>query len=526
MPIFRLNIKASHFPLLSSHMGASIIQRQPGDSDYIVTDAYTGRVANNEIGIPDAIYMHNVMPTSFGYQSVDYKRVHQHLISEELDFNRIIPLRGLDEYKKYLVPAKGKNYIMDTHMGTFYRTAQSAFYPTNAEVTHAYINGRTLVAYANLGWLEYDPLSNSLGPIIPTGLAPEGVKGITNANNYNIAWDHDRVYWSSSVDPLDFTPSLTTGSGSGKPQAIRGAITCCLPIHDGFIIYTTQNAVTALWSGNALNPWIFREIPGSSGVQSPEHVSYEANYAGHFAWTAAGLQRVERNEAETIWPEITDFLAKREIEEWINGAPDIAGAQRFNSHCVPELHSRMLPEQVQVKVSFVSARFVAISYGDNQRLFSHCLVYDLALRRWGKLQIPHVDCFEYTPPGQKVAQPLESFGFLQVNGTIQTVDFSEQRVCLNSALIYGRLQYSRGAKTLLEEITLDYTADSNPVLHILSSYEGRQWDERTAPLQIHRDSLRSVWQSRETGEAHSLLITGNFSLATILVKVANRGRRS
>jgi hypothetical protein len=69
-----------------------------------------------------------------------------------------------------------------------------------------------------------------------------------------LAWNETTLYWSSTTDPTDFTPSLATGAGSGGVQNIKGAITIAAPISTGLIVYSNQNAVAAVYSGNARFP--------------------------------------------------------------------------------------------------------------------------------------------------------------------------------------------------------------------------------------------------------------------------------
>ena len=90
MPVIRLHVKTAHIPTLSSHVGSNLAVRSRSDSDYIITDAYTGTAANEEIGISQIAYAHNVLPANFGVKSVGYEqRVKEHKFGLEIDFSEV-----------------------------------------------------------------------------------------------------------------------------------------------------------------------------------------------------------------------------------------------------------------------------------------------------------------------------------------------------------------------------------------------------------------------------------------------------
>ena len=60
----RLNLKKAAFPMLSSELGRTVLV--PNSKE-----ASTGEDANE----PEILYMHNVMPTSRGLQSVGFKDI-------------------------------------------------------------------------------------------------------------------------------------------------------------------------------------------------------------------------------------------------------------------------------------------------------------------------------------------------------------------------------------------------------------------------------------------------------------------
>ena len=112
-------------------------------------------------------------------------------------------------------------------------------------------------------------------------------------------------------------PSLG-GAGSTKLLALRGSIVACYSIPDGFIIYTTDNAVAALYTGNAQQPFVFKEIPDCPGINHPRNVGWETSTGEHYVFTNRGLQVVTKNGAKSIFPEISDMLLYRKRQTLIS----------------------------------------------------------------------------------------------------------------------------------------------------------------------------------------------------------------
>ncbi len=496
---FRLNLKAAHFPLSSPTFGRSVIVRSPDDTDYVVTDGYTGTAANYEMGIPQPLYMHNVMPVAHGLQSCGYQQEIAG-INGNYEFDRALVLRTNYEEQHLLVPAKGLNYIAQTKnnwtlSGNPNNPRKGGF------VTKAYVSARTFVMYDNQELSEYYSQSKALKPIQLNAIDASTFKGICASNNYLLGYTDDTLYWSSPIDPLEFEPSLSTGAGSTKISAVRGKITCVLPIHDGFVIYTTANAVAGRWSGNTQLPWIFREIPAASGVLNPEHVTYDSNYENHFAWTTSGLQAITPTQAAIFAPEVSDFLASGTVEDYTGCAENDGLVSCCN------------PEALQIKLAAIGARYVAISYGHNA--LTHAIVYDIGLKRWGKLRITHQDCFEYAEPGKQGAKFQHSFGFLKADGEVVTVLQQDCRDDLDAVLIFGRVQHNRNKLFTLQASEIDSLGALTKLqLTVGTTFNGTDQVMRTSPFLFAGSNLMVKHLMKVTGLTHTLTLRGTFNLAS------------
>lgn len=511
----RLNLTAANWPMLSVNYALSTVLRAPDDTDQIVSNAYTGTQADTFIGIPTFLYMQNVMPTSHGIQSIGYKTLVKSTSAD--NFTSAMNLRSAAEKVVVFSPARGKNWTLKD--GSLWNS-QSESLPVQGQVTKSYTQGRTFVHYENQVTYEWSEITNSFTDAPLKGISSSRIRGIVGANNYTIAYDDTTIYTSSANDALEFSPSLQTNAQGESVISLRGRIVTVLPLHDGFVIYTTHNAVAGMYSGNALYPWTYREIPGASGVRNPEHVSHDSNYEAHWAWTTSGLQLVSKSDARNVFPEISDFLSQRYIEEYVGSSANLDSkdtAKEWSSNSQLEtlypigsqnLKQTCLNAGFTIKVNFVGTRFVAISYGYHK--LSYVLVYDTSLRRWGKLKVDHVDVFEWSDPNSGFAEPLRSFAFLQNNGAILAVDFDRCAASKDSVVILGHIKRERGRMSTLSSVEI---AGKAKTCSILTSSDANTWRPELSALLTENREATAKWRTRTTGNSHCIKFTGEFYLS-------------
>lgn len=532
MPTARLNTQVAFIPFLSTQLGPNVLQSSELDKQFVVRSSYVGRVQQDrDIGIPQPSYIENVLPTTHGWDSVTYTTKINGIAGAQ--FDQLINLKSGTENNILYSPAQGRNYI--NYSGVW---AVGPFFGNFAGlVTSAYTKLRSFICYQRQRILEYSFANKAFNDITLTGLDLSNIDGITAANNAMIAWNDTTVFWSSFITPTDFTPSLSSGAGSQNPTQVRGKIVACLPIADGFIIYTTANAIAASWSGNIRYPWRFTEIPGSSGIQKAEHVTYESTLDGHFAWTLDGLQLVTKREAKQVYPEITDFLTGKLVEEFV-GPTDLQShhsvADCFNSASQtwndrPSGHNLLaqyyLPTQPRVKLALIGGRYLLISYGyRDPEILDWVIVYDLTLERYGKLKIPHVDAFNYVVQPGDSPTVKESIGFLARNGEVTVIDFS-LRGRGTGILLYGKLEISQGRWIEATGLRLQTIKDCTPALVVIPSFDGVGHETPEVAMPV-LDSKNSVhWRMRSAGLNVSFLLTGTFSIAALVAEFNILGDR-
>lgn len=334
-----------------------------------------------ELEVPQAYFMQNMLPITRGFGSVHYTRVAaEHTYPKYID--KLFQLYDVDGNLALYSTANGACLIYTATLGAW----TSFPLPDGAEfgeTSVAHLKGTSYVHIAGQGIFVYDFYTNTFDKQTAIGIFPEACDGIVAANQYLILWDKSYIYWSSPLAPLDFTIAQGLGGSSGI-LANRSRLLQCLPISDGFIAYTTKSAISATYTGNAYYPFKFNEIPNSAGVANTEHVAYDSTNEQHIAWTTSGFQAISIRGAQLVWPELSDAI----------------GSNLFTAAASTGLPYLVFATRLSTKVTAVGNRYIVVSIKRTvqQLNYSHAYVFDLALQRWGRIDVPHVDLFEYRAP--------------------------------------------------------------------------------------------------------------------------------
>lgn len=541
---FRLNLSSSEFPFLSGQYGRSIVFPQQ-DMHYIRPNAFTGTEADKNIGIPQMIFCENVMPTANGYQSISYLFPIQGTI--HVDFDQAFYLRDASENSTLFVPGVNgtscQRYTYDQVANVW--SASNKVVPSGAKCTVANLKSRTFVksAFHTELWEWTGAWSNAAVP----ALVLANIQGVVAANSYLVAYDYNTIYWSSTLDPLDFLPSLVTGAGSQRILAAKGRIIVCYPIEDGFIVHTTKNAVIAKYSGNARFPWTFKEIKNSQGLANQEHATPEGDGLNQYVWTTSGLMTYGPIRGDQIFPALSEFLGERRIELY-NAA----------TKAIDVLD---LVDSPVVKIDYIGARYLCISYGQALPM-THCVIFDAALKRWGKCRINHVDVFAFNGnagtagastaltwaqlPGSWAQQnntwfeygaiisggaaslniPYRILGFLGADGSIKVASFDWSDTTDVAVMHIGRLQFLRNNLWTLHEIDAEVVnTEPQTKMAILTSLDGANPLPAVYPYRMPSIGKQQSWRAKVTGINHTLRFEGNFNLNSIVARGTIDGTR-
>lgn len=562
----RMNIAASSFPLLSKLTGRSIIIPAPGNVEATVSDTSSNSQAAQTIR-PQPLYMQNFMPIPAGLASVMLvedivpsqplaqkimMRTNLHIIRDELD-TRVLYLSD---------PLN--NYIYDVNVGYWKRfdtvvpSGKNA--PTGKEtVTVAYVKGQTYVCIDNYGIYQYSLSDRTFLPITGvTGIDPTAVKGVCSAGPYLIAYDSTTIYWSNVNNPLDFTPSLITGAGSTKVLAVRSPISILSPIPDGFIIYTSHNAVYGQTTGDMNTPFIYKEIEGFTGLSSTADLSIANSVTtSQIAWTPTGLVEVNSQATLNSFPELTVFIQGKTVETY-NETTDVIEIDSTES-------------VLNYKFRIIGGRYITISYSlSSEAEFTHALIYDIGLKRWGKMAYRHIDMFEASVPSPYRRVRCSDVS-LACNSTLSNWDLDnapiKDRRC--NSFTDVQLAYTDPAKILgiltsdghLHTIVTssfddydnsldftyptpfvmfgDYALDRKNITDIISVEVDHIGNASVLSIETHTaytdNPLISVpvvspidtnmYNCRVTGRNHKVRVKGNALLSTLIIEAMSTGAR-
>ena len=504
----RVNLTAMGFPFLSEYSGRSVIVKQQ-DQNYIPSTT-SKELDTREVGIPQLYYCHNVIATAQGYQAINYQ-LQTTVITGELTFDGIIAVTEATTGNKAYIGwnAAGQFYYCST---PYYTWVPINSIPTAAgkPITTAYVNGVTYIYISGIGCYTFNFGTGLLVAQVLTSLTAANIVGITAVQGYLIAWTKSTLAWSSLIDPTDFTPSLVTGAGGGSVQGAEGDIVCCVPHTIGMVVYTTQNAIAAPTSGNARYPFNFRKLVASGGVASKALVTYDANTGNHYTYTTSGLQLISLQQTQTVLPEVTDFLAGAIFEDF--------------DETTNTLTNTSLTTVMKKRFQLVSDRYLVISYGITE--FTHALIFDLALKRWGKLKFTHIEVFEFSLlQAETVETPRHSIALLEKDGSINIVKIDTADIGANGVVILGKYSYLRSRTTNLETIDVENIPE-NATFSCVDRYslDGKNTLDKPAVL------LKSATDYRKYGihkvaVNHSLLFKGAFHLVSLVITVVINGRR-
>lgn len=532
---FRANTQTMTFPLLSELSGQSIIVPQQ-DQTYIpgVSVPATASEGSSQVpadrGNPQIYYAHNVMPSTYGYQSVGYDLVYTGIdwggsTPSDVDFTTTKLIQGgqiisdvptATGFKSYIsMPRFGADsvFVLDPNTKQWRYVSGAPVTAADTEITVATVNGVSYIFFSKIGAYIYDNNSNSLVPRTLDGLAVNAVLGIVSSNGYLFAYKSDAVAWSSVVDVEDFVPSDVSGAGGGSVQEARGTIVTCRTTSLGLILYTTGNAVSVIYSGNADFPWNFKHISSSGGISDSELVSEEQTGGFQQVYSTNGFQQIGHTGCRTVSPQLTDFIAGHLFEDY-----DIVTNQ-FSSIEFDWIMRKSL--------AVIADRYVVVSYGlYPDQDFTHAIVLDLTQNRVGKLKITHASCFELRSLNPETTEtPRGSVAFLQSNGDVRAVNFNFNAAAPDSVLFMGKYQYIRQRGLEIHVVELENVKlGADFKLQAFPTLDGKNYENSVEGFLAEASgNYRKFLFSSMVGKNISLMFTGRFNIVSLILWFSPHG---
>lgn len=562
---FKVSLNAARFPLVSTKgQRAAFI---PGlDTAPRTPRTFMGSTESVDYNLSQIIYGENIMPVSEGLKSVGYSQLIAPTVNT--DFDQIFALRDDAENTVLYSPAAGKNYIYDDALSawtttTFFDIHGVVIDPASpnteatAQVTYAYVDGKTFVCYSRLlatggtdaSILFWNPTTKALEPagalIANSPFAVGTIDGISSSNGYLIMYSDISVAWAAfngaAFDYIIYANGEFTGSGSQIPEDVQGKIKACISLPGGFVMFTAKNAIAATYHAqNIAAPWVFREIAGAGGIESYEQATVEGSLGALIAYTTTGLQKVSLNSSEEAYPDVSDFIADRYIERY-----------NFATQLLTQAATTL---DMFIKITNIANRYLVVSYGTFPKVFSFALVYDMTLQRWGKLRIVHRDCFYYNygaitadltysmlgdipyddpelgtygstaEQSNAIVAAQHGLAFLKADGSVTLADWSSLiRDTEDEAVaIIGRIQLTRASHAQFNRAEIEGLSSGR--VFIQPSYNGKTLESAIQLTDIETDVNYRIVGDMIDCKNFNLLVEGTFDLSTMILEATTSGK--
>lgn len=498
---YRANLSAAIFPLSLAQAGRSVIIPGP-DNNYDRRVDPEGE--QKDAGIPQAIYLENILPLANGYQSIGHTPYIDFLGTYGFNYltHRVFYLAD----KRYVAyfgqePTMGGAYhcLFETGVTRFestsgYNATVGAVYTIYAEQTMAEARGQCFFTFPfSTTLFEFVQLVGDIdiNPIATSGITWTDVVGICGAYNYLIAVKNDgTVHWSSTTTPTDFTASLVTGAGSATPF---GAIRNVTGVHShptGFVVTSEVQSFIGQYTGNSRYPWKFSLIKGTG----PGLVVTNTENETYFGVDATGnFYAITADKAVLIAPELSSWLQQSPYLDSYNKTTNV--------------FSSVAGTYAKARIAVIDERYLACSYdvGPNDE-YNGVVIYDTLLRRYGNIKLAHNDLV----PGVGGAVLIETG-----TSTSEYYNFRWQdSYTHDSVLALGKFQYARSRNLALHEIAIEGDLQSVTTA-VLPSLNGRTFDAAVIPDVASSSTRLLELTCRTEAKNHTLVVKGKFMLSTL-----------
>lgn len=567
--IYRANLTAKGFPFDPLTFGRSVII--PVYDQNFNRQVQGETPQDGDIGIPQAFTMQNYVPTANGYaalskrtinfpadvpalptpvlsdgDAVYVKHMQGFLPTSQINFYvlRIDFAEAVLHYNTNI-----SNPLVDSGIPPIYGDLAETFDRTP---TLAQVNGRLFLAFPQLPGSSSIYEVTQAAPLAPlvftlnalSGFVdPGGVVGIFNSRGYLCWWNDNAIGWSSTLDPLDHAPSIITGAGNTQVQQARGKIVHCVETLWGFLVYCTDNIVSAEYTGNLQNPWIFREVHNSSGITSYRHVTKDASLDIHYAFTKTGFIKIVNNQSTEMLPELYDMVTSgstRVIPQFINTPLEFYPIdQRFTQRgAIFFIAKRYLVFSVGLSNWGDPVGYPGLTPAERANVFELAYIYDTLLDRWGMLRVRHTYLFSYQLGESFQDSSKQWFAYMQADGTFATVNparvgflipgdpNSVESMDFIPTIYFGRYALNRTQWCTLQRVEIEFGeigiagADLSNVVTELQDRE--QYNNSFATFSFFGQQSRQ-WNLLATGRSHTLIFTFG-TIESLVLTFSQHGR--
>lgn len=549
---YRANLSSSIYPMTVSDGGRTVIVPGP-DQNFDRRVDPTGE--QKDAGIPQALYLENVMPTVNGYQSVGFYSPTSPMtvpggsphISQCVEVRATTTFIGPSLYtfavqniplfawsnSTFTCGRLGNNTV--TFVGTAITSVTAGVFSTAVVrgVCYLYFSSATVKELYNVtadsgGNLT---LTNITATVLPANfLSTDDIISICGSNNYLLAHNNITAYWSSTTTPTDFTSSLVSGAGQIDPNNSDDALIYMKETLNGFYIYAQNNILYAQYTGNSRYPFKITSVVNSTGLFSGQRWEFygQVDSGGHYVIEKNKVIKfMQGAKTEAMAPEVSDFLSKNPSQAIFNPITNTFTEQNVAT-AVPSIYVHM-------------NRYVLISVnGTNQGgsadKYTHVIIFDMHLNRYGRLKLDHTFMFCFWLPNEVV-------GFVnKQNNTIKYLSFdiygtaSVPMVNLTAdahagVLVLGKFQYVRTRMMQIEEIEIEgpqnTVIQTSPTMAVvlLPSADGRNFDSPVPLTASYMSGGVAKYFTHNTAQNHSIVIKNAFSVNTLQLRFVPGGER-
>lgn len=548
---YRANLSSATYPMTIADGGRTVIIPGP-DNNYDRRVDPTGQQL--DAGIPQALYLENVMPTSNGYQSVGYMVP---------GTGMLVPAGASYITKMLEVPSRFDpvgpgfyNYSISTsplivwNNGTFSHgrfgsgpvvfvgTAIAA--PGAGTYSTAVVKGVCYLYYASTSQRLLYTVTNGFGGLLNlTEVTPtvtplnffsdKDIFTICASSNYLVGQSTTTVYWSSTTTPTDFVSSLVSGAGQIDPNNSEDALQYLKETTAGFYVYAQNNIIFGQYTGNARYPFKFGVVLNSTGpLTSLPCTAYGGvDTGGHYVIEKNKIIKfMQERKTEPIATEVSDFLDKTPVQELFNEDTNTFIAQIAATE-IPSIYVHA-NRYILVSVNGTSA------VGTADEKYTHVIVFDSHLRRYGRLKINHSFIFE--------VQESSLLGFInKQNNTIRFLTFDLYQTDtyggtltyepMQGVLLLGKFQHVRSRFIKMEDLEVEgpqNTAVITPPLfscYLIPSMDGRNLNAAVPLTASYLSGGVAKYPCHTTAQNHCVLLKGAFNVNTLQLKFTSAGDR-
>ena len=410
---------------------------------------------------------------------------------------------------------------------------------TDSEVSYAFARGTGYVCIRTGGvakiyslsitggtTLVFTEVTSTINAGLPLGVTV-GADVLTIAGSYNylLLFTASTQYWSSTTTPTDFEASLVSGAGSDIPANLKGDITFVKEHLAGFFIYTAKNVVFCSYTGNSKYPWKWREVGGSSGFTYATQVAGSTNAAAQYGLSNSKyIQQIAPDGADLIAPETTNFISTQSKWDIFNSSTNVFSISS----------SGTLLETSQPRIWFVQDRYVIVPYGFVSGAYTYAIVFDLLLRRYGKIKGSFNVMMSDDTDFYLIHYTTGAISKVYFDIYDQDVDGVGTQYEHEGVLILGKFQLVRARLLQMEEVEVESAQDVSVIASadqqfsvvLLPSLDGKTFN---TPVALYKSPSPSVGPlvrylaPQTVGTNVSVAVKGAFDINTLELVFTTHG---